>query len=103
VLLTTPFRRFDGYGHKQEGNVRIQRILPREPTKSRPWPRVSRCFDKKAVALAAGQSLGLDISLNLEVEKEKVEVNSSTTQVDVSPQNNANSITLQGKDLGSPL
>src|SRR5882757_9706722 len=56
-------------------------------------------FDKKAVALAAGQSLRLDISLNLEVEKEKVEINSSTTQVDVSPQNNANSITLQGKDL----
>src|SRR6266850_99081 len=56
-------------------------------------------FDKKAVALAAGQSVRLDISLNLEVEKEKVEVNSSTTQVDVSPQNNANSITLQGKDL----
>jgi len=56
-------------------------------------------FDKKDVALAAGQSLRLDISLNLEVEKEKVEVNSSTTQVDVSPQNNANSITLQGKDL----
>src|SRR5882762_604335 len=56
-------------------------------------------FDKKDVAVAAGQSLRLDISLKLEVEKEKVEVNSSTTQVDVSPQNNANSITLQGKDL----
>src|SRR3981189_2127264 len=56
-------------------------------------------FDKKAVALAAGQSLRLDISLNLEVEKEKVEVNPSTNKVDVSPQNNANSITLQGKDL----
>src|SRR5882762_6286623 len=56
-------------------------------------------FDKKDVALAAGQSLRFDISLNLEIEKEKVEVSSSTTQVDVSPQNNANSITLQGKDL----
>ena len=56
-------------------------------------------FDKSGVALAAGQTLRCDISLTLEVEKEKVEVNASTTQLDVSPQNNANSIVLQGKDL----
>jgi hypothetical protein len=56
-------------------------------------------FDKSGLALAAGQTLRLDVPLTLEIEKEKVEVNSSTTQVDVSPQNNANSITLQGKDL----
>jgi Carboxypeptidase regulatory-like domain len=56
-------------------------------------------FDKSGVALTAGQTLRLDVPLVLEIEKEKVEVNSSTTQVDVSPQNNANSITLQGKDL----
>jgi Carboxypeptidase regulatory-like domain len=56
-------------------------------------------FDKSGVVLATGQTLRLDAPLTLEIEKEKVEVNSSTTQVDVSPQNNANSITLQGKDL----
>jgi hypothetical protein len=56
-------------------------------------------FDKNGVALGAGQALRLDIPLTLEVEKEKVEVSSSTTQLDVSPQNNANSIVLQGKDL----
>src|SRR5260370_25197717 len=56
-------------------------------------------FDKKDIALAAGQSVRLDISLNLEVEKEKVEVNSSTTQADFSPQNNANRITRQGQDM----
>ena len=56
-------------------------------------------FDKNGIALGAGQSLRLDVPLTLEIEKEKVEVNDSTTQVDVSPQNNANSITLQGKDL----
>jgi hypothetical protein len=56
-------------------------------------------FDKNGVSLAAGQSLSLNIPLTLEVEKEKVEVTASTTQLDVSPQNNANSIVLQGKDL----
>jgi hypothetical protein len=56
-------------------------------------------FDKNVISLAPGQTLRIDIPLTLEIEKEKVEVNSSTTQVDVSPQNNANSITLQGKDL----
>jgi hypothetical protein len=56
-------------------------------------------FDKPGVTLATGQTMRLDVQLALEIEKERVEVNSSTTQVDVSPQNNANSITLQGKDL----
>ena len=56
-------------------------------------------FDKSGVTLAAGQILRFDVPLTLEVEKEKVEVNSTTMQLDVSPQNNANSITLQGKDL----
>jgi hypothetical protein len=56
-------------------------------------------FDKSGVPLAAGQTLRFDIPLTLEIEKEKVEVNASTTQLDVSPQNNANSIVLQGKDL----
>jgi len=56
-------------------------------------------FDKPGVVLAAGQSLRLDISLTLEIQQEKVTVSDSTTQVDVSPANNANSIILQGKDL----
>ncbi|HET7106889.1 MAG TPA: carboxypeptidase regulatory-like domain-containing protein [Candidatus Acidoferrum sp.] len=56
-------------------------------------------FEKSGVALAAGQTLQFDVRLTLEIEKEKVEVNESATQVDVSPQNNANSIVLQGKDL----
>ncbi len=56
-------------------------------------------FDKSGVALAVGQSLRVDIALTLQVQQEKVMVNSSSTQVDVSPANNANSITLTGKDL----
>ena len=56
-------------------------------------------FDKTGVALAAGQALRVDILFTLAVQQEKVEVSSSTVQLDVSPQNNANSIVLQGKDL----
>jgi len=56
-------------------------------------------LDKPGVALGAGQTLRVDLALALEVQQEKVVVNSSTTQVDTSPENNANSITLSGKDL----
>ena len=56
-------------------------------------------FDKSGIALATGQSLRVDIPLTLEVQQQKIEVTSSSTQLDVSPQNNANSIVLQGKDL----
>ncbi|HTP70422.1 MAG TPA: carboxypeptidase regulatory-like domain-containing protein [Dongiaceae bacterium] len=56
-------------------------------------------FSKDGVAVAAGQVTRSNISLSIEIEKEKVEVNSATTQVDVNPSNNANTITLQGKDL----
>jgi hypothetical protein len=56
-------------------------------------------LDKPGVNLAAGQTLRMDLALTLEVQQEKVVVNSSSTQVDTSPENNANSITLQGKDL----
>jgi len=56
-------------------------------------------FDNPGVALGVGQSLRVNISLTIEIQQEKVTVNDSTTLVDVSPANNANSITLQGKDL----
>jgi len=56
-------------------------------------------FDKPGVALAVGQTLRLDIAMSLQVQQEKVVVQSSSAQVDTSPENNANSITIQGKDL----
>ena len=54
---------------------------------------------KSGVVITAGQVTRLNLQLSLEVQQEKVEVQSTTTQVDVSPENNANSIVLQGKDL----
>src|SRR5208283_2408889 len=56
-------------------------------------------FDKTGIALAADQSLRFNIPLALQEQQEKVFVNDTTTQVDVSPTNNANTIVLQGKDL----
>src|SRR5271157_6028504 len=56
-------------------------------------------FDKSGIALAADQSLRFNIPLALQEQQEKVFVNDTTTQVEISPTNNANTIVLQGKDL----
>jgi Carboxypeptidase regulatory-like domain/TonB dependent receptor len=56
-------------------------------------------YTKTNVVITAGQVTRANISLDLAEQQEKVEVQSTTTQVDVNPANNANSITLQGKDL----
>ena len=56
-------------------------------------------FEKSGIALTADQSLRLNIPLALEEQQEKVVVTDTTTQVDVNPTNNANTIVIQGKDL----
>ena len=56
-------------------------------------------FTKSGLLVTTGQVTRANLQLSLEVQQEKVEVQSTTTQVDVSPENNANSIVLQGKDL----
>src|SRR5208337_3588212 len=56
-------------------------------------------FEKSGIALTADQSLRVNIPLALEEQQEKVVVTDTTTQVDVNPTNNANTIVIQGKDL----
>jgi hypothetical protein len=56
-------------------------------------------FTKSDVEVTAGQIARVDIPLSLEVQEEKVEVQGTTTQLDVNPANNANTIVIQGKDL----
>ena len=56
-------------------------------------------FTKSDVVVTAGEITRLNLLLSLEVQQEKVEVQSTTTQVDVNPANNANTIVMQGKDL----
>lgn len=54
---------------------------------------------KSGVVVTAGQVTRVSLQLSIEVQQEKVEVQSTTTQLDVNPSNNANTIVLQGKDL----
>jgi len=56
-------------------------------------------FTKSDVVVTAEQVTRVNIALSLEVEKEKVEVSATTSQLDVNPSNNANTIVLEGKDL----
>lgn len=98
VLLTTPSGASMDTTTNKEGVYEFKNLRPGS-YEIKAVAAGFALFDKSGIALAAGQTLRLDVPLVLEIEKEKVEVNSSTTQVDVSPQNNANSITLQGKDL----
>lgn len=53
----------------------------------------------KAVTLSAGENKIFNVSLSIAVEKQQVVVNESTPTVSVSPTENANSLTLRGKDL----
>lgn len=53
----------------------------------------------QAITLTAGQSKVFNTSLNIAVEKQQVVVNEETPTVSVSPTENANSLTLTGKDL----
>ena len=98
VLLTTPAGASMDAATNKEGVYEFKNLPPGK-YEIKAVAAGFAMFDKSGVPLAAGQTLRFDIPLTLEIEKEKVEVNASTTQLDVSPQNNANSIVLQGKDL----
>jgi Carboxypeptidase regulatory-like domain len=51
------------------------------------------------VAITAGQVQQFDLALGIAVKQEKVEVQEDATQVSVSPDNNASSTIIKGKDL----
>jgi hypothetical protein len=56
-------------------------------------------FSRTDIVLTAGQVARVNVALTIQVQQEKVVVNDTTSQVDVNPANNANTIVLQGKDL----
>jgi hypothetical protein len=56
-------------------------------------------LSKTDIVLTGGQITRVNVALTIQVQQEKVVVNDTTTQVDVNPANNANTIVLQGKDL----
>ncbi|MGB2679678.1 MAG: carboxypeptidase-like regulatory domain-containing protein [Candidatus Acidiferrum sp.] len=98
VLLTTPSGGSMDTVTNKEGFYEFKDLAPGS-YEIKAVAKGFALFDKSDIALAADQSLRVNIPLTLEVQQEKVLVNDSTTQVDVNPSNNANTIVLQGKDL----
>lgn len=56
-------------------------------------------FTKEGIEVTAGQIARVNVQMTIEVQQEKVVVNDTSTNVDVDPSNNANTIVMQGKDL----
>ena len=56
-------------------------------------------FTRADIVVVAGQTTRINVPLALEQQQQQIEVQSSPTQLDVNPANNANVIVLQGKDL----
>ncbi|HKM82045.1 MAG TPA: TonB-dependent receptor [Candidatus Acidoferrum sp.] len=98
VLLTTPSGGSMDTVSNKEGFYEFKDLAPGN-YEIKAVAKGFALFDKTGIALAADQSLRFNIPLALQEQQEKVFVNDTTTQVDVSPTNNANTIVLQGKDL----
>ncbi len=56
-------------------------------------------YELPDVAIAAGQNKNLNISLSLAVQQQQVQVNAESNSIDTSPDTNANSVVIKGKDL----
>jgi len=98
VLLTTPSGGSMDTVTNKEGFYEFKDLAPGN-YEIKAVSKGFALFDESGIALAADQSLRVNIPLALEVQQEKVLVNDTTTQVDATPSNNANTIVLQGKDL----
>ncbi len=98
VLLTTPIGASMNTTTNKDGNYEFK-DLPSGKYEVKAVAQGFALFTKSDVVITEGQVTRVNIALEIEVQQEKVEVSSTTTQVDVNPSNNANSITLQGKDL----
>ena len=98
VLLTTPSGGSMDTVSNKEGFYEFKDLAPGS-YEIKALAKGFALFDKSGIALAADQSLRFNIPLALQEQQEKVFVNDTTTQVEISPTNNANTIVLQGKDL----
>jgi len=98
VLLTTPSGAAIDTTTNKDGVYEFKDLAPGTYEVKAIAPGFAM-FTKSGVLIAGGQTLKVNISLDIEVQQEKVVVNSTTTQVDVNPANNANAIVMQGKDL----
>ena len=56
-------------------------------------------FENPGVAIAAGQSRMINPALKIQVEQQQVEVETENNTINTSPESNANSVVIKGKDL----
>jgi hypothetical protein len=98
ILLTTPTGASMESTSNKDGYYEFKE-LPEGRYQIKALAQGFALFTKEGVAVTVGQSSRVNIALSLEVEKEKVEVSDTATQVDINPASNANTVTLQGKDL----
>jgi hypothetical protein len=98
IMLITPAGRTLKTTTDNEGHYQLKNLAPGKYT-----IRVSAVgfavFTRADIVVAAGQTTRTNVSLALEQQQQQIEVQSSPTQLDVNPANNANVIILQGKDL----
>jgi hypothetical protein len=98
VLLTTPSGAAMGTTTNKDGLYEFKDLAP-GTYEIKVVAKGFALFTKSDAVVAAGQVARVNISLSLEMQEEKVEVQETTSQLDVNPSNNANTIVLQGKDL----
>ncbi|MGB7847602.1 MAG: TonB-dependent receptor [Candidatus Acidiferrum sp.] len=98
VLLTTPTGAAMDTTSNKDGLYEFKELAPGK-YEIKAVAQGFALFTKSDAVVTAGQVTRMNIPLTLEVQQEKVEVNSTTTQVDVNPASNANTIVMQGKDL----
>ena len=98
VLLTTPSGASMDTTTNKEGLYEFKDLAPGK-YQIKAVAQGFALYTKTDVGVTAGQTTRVNIPLEIAEAQEKVEVQSSTTQLDVNPANNANAIVLQGKDL----
>jgi hypothetical protein len=98
VLLTTPTGASMDTTTNKEGAYEFKGLAPGK-YQLKAVAQGFALFTNANLVVTAGQVTRTDIALQIEMQEQKVEVQSTSTQLDVSPANNANSIVLQGKDL----
>jgi hypothetical protein len=98
VLLTTPTGTSMDTTTTKDGTFEFKDLAPGK-YQLKAVAQGFAMFTKADLVVSAGQIVRVNVALVIEEQQEKVQVNDTTTQVDVNPSNNANTIVMSGKDL----
>ncbi|HEY2120420.1 MAG TPA: TonB-dependent receptor [Candidatus Acidoferrum sp.] len=98
ILATNSNGDSKGASTTKDGTFEIKDLLP-GTYQVKAIAKGFALFTKEGVVVTAGQIARVNVQMTIEVQQEKVVVNDTSTNVDVDPSNNANTIVMQGKDL----